>query len=120
MKKVAFMSLVLVLLAMPLLVGFRAEAAQVELEVLNPQGVIDPPKTIKLSPRLDTLNGKMVMLYTNGKSTTGEFFDEVERLLKKSYPTVTIVRQGGAFFPGKKRAKEFAQQVDALIYGNGD
>jgi hypothetical protein len=101
--------------------GPPSHAKKVKFEVLNPRGEIDPPPTLGISPRLDTLEGKTIGLYWNAKPTGVFFFDHVEELLKERYNNnITIVRYGGAFNCGEARAKEIAQEVDAVIYGHGD
>jgi hypothetical protein len=100
--------------------GAAQTGGSVTLDLVNPRGVLNVP-TKGPSPRLDTLDGKKILLYTNGKATTYLFQDEIERLLKERFPKITVIREGGHFNPGWDRAKEMkAQGVDGVIYGNSD
>jgi hypothetical protein len=47
--------------------------ATTTLEVLNPRGEVDPPKTLGISPRVATLAGKRIGLYDNGKDGFTDF-----------------------------------------------
>jgi len=98
----------------------EASFAQVTLEVLNPRGEIDPPKTLGISPRVSDLAGKTIGLYDNGKDGFAAFLDVTERLLKERYPTITIKRYRGAFDLGDPIAETMAKEVDTFIYGSGD
>jgi hypothetical protein len=90
------------------------------LEVLNPRGEVDPPKTLGISPRVTTLEGKRIGLYDNGKEGFADFLNVIEKLLKEKYPTATIVRFNGAFDCGDALAAKIAKSVDTVIYGSGD
>ena len=90
------------------------------LEVLNPRGEVDPPKTLGISPRVTTLAGKRIGLYDNGKEGFAAFLDVIEKLLKEKYPTATIVRFNGAFDCGDALAAKIARSVDTVLYGSGD
>lgn len=66
---------------------------QVLLEVLNPRAVLPSIPAIGLiAPRLDSLEGKRILL-SGGKPDAIVFFDALEELLKERFPTLTIVRQ---------------------------
>jgi hypothetical protein len=90
------------------------------LEVLNPRGEVDPPKTLGISPRVTTLEGKRIGLYDNGKEGFADFLNVIEKLLKEKYPTATVVRFGGAFDCGDPLAAKIAKSVDTVLYGSGD
>ncbi len=105
--------------------GFGQEAsrpvnAPVILEVLNPRGEIEPPPVAGISPRVQKLDSKKIGLYDNGKAGFAEFLDEIERLLKEKYPTITVLRYNGAFDIGDVLARKVASEVDAFIYGSAD
>ena len=102
-----------------------AASAQVNLEVLNPRGVVPPPPVMGIRPRLSDLAGKKVALCENGKLGANVFFDAVEEALKQKYPTITILRmpkpQGSRFaFDAKEWYQEVAQKSDAFLFGMGD
>jgi len=112
-----------VLLAGGLLLA-RTASAQVTLEVMNPRGEIPPPKTLGISPRGGSLDGKKIVLIDNGKFGASNFLDVLADLLKQKYPTVTVV-----MYP-KPAAQTITdlpkwypmvkQQGDLFIFGVGD
>ena len=90
------------------------------LEVLNPRGEVDPPKTLGISPRVASLAGKRIGLYDNGKEGFADFLNVIEKLLKDKYPTATVVRFNGGFDCGDALAAKMAKSIDTVIYGSGD
>ena len=94
--------------------------AQVSLELLNPRGEVEPPPTLAPAPRVTDLAGKKIGLYWNGKIGTDVFFDVVEELLKKKFPTATVLRYSGAFDLGGTIAAKMAKECNTFIYGVGD
>jgi len=99
-------------------------AAQVTLEVMNPRGEIPPPKTLGISPRGGSLDGKKIVLIDNGKYGASNFLDALADKLKQKYPTATIV-----MYP-KPAAQTITdlpqwyptvkQQGDLFVFGVGD
>jgi hypothetical protein len=94
--------------------------ATTTLELLNPRGVIQPPKTVGLAPRVTSLAGKTIGLYSIGKQGYAEFLDVLENLLKQKYPTLTVKRYTGSFDLGDKLAATIAKEFDTFIYGSAD
>jgi hypothetical protein len=92
----------------------------VTIEVLSPRGEIDPPETVSISPRLNSLAGKTIGLYDIGKEGFSAYLDVTEQLFKQKYPNTIIKRYSGAFDIGTKLADKVAKEVDAVIYGSGD
>lgn len=95
---------------------------KVTLELLNPMGVIEPPKTLALTPRLSDLAGKKIALVPNIKPGAVQLFDVLEGLLKQKYPGITVLR-----YPARplreERAEEFqqvAKDCDAFVHAIGD
>ena len=69
-----------------------AQDNKITLEVLDPRGVLVSPKVTGLSnPRVSDLNGKKIALLSE-KPDSVLFFNSIEKLLKKAYPTATILR----------------------------
>ena len=68
-----------------------AASAQVTLEVMNPRGEIPPPKTLGISPRGGSLDGKKIVLIDNGKYGASNFLDALADKLKQKYPAATVV-----------------------------
>jgi hypothetical protein len=99
-------------------------AAQVTLEVMNPRGEIPPPKTLGISPRVGTLDGKKIVLVDNGKYGAGNFLDALADKIKEKYPKATVV-----MYP-KPAAQTITnlpkwyptvkQQGDMFVFGVGD
>ncbi len=66
--------------------------SKVTLEILTPKGVLVSPEVEGLKvPRVADLNGKTIGLLSE-KPDSQLFFNTMERLLKKAYPTATILR----------------------------
>ena len=72
----------------------KTETSQKEvmIEVLDPRGKLVSPEVAGLSnPRINDLNGKKIALMAD-KPDAILFFNSLEKLLKKAYPTSTILR----------------------------
>jgi len=123
MKRNTHWLLLAVLLAGGLFLSQTA-SAQVTLEVMNPRGEIPPPKTLGISPRGASLDGKKIVLIDNGKFGASNFLDALADMLKQKYPTATIV-----MYP-KPAAQTITnlpnwyptvkQQGDLFVFGVGD
>ena len=90
------------------------------LKVLNPRGERDPVPQRGISPRVAKLAGKRIGLYWNGKQDGDYFWDTIEGLLKKKFPTATILRYNGPGDLGESIAAKMAREVDTFMYGVGD
>jgi hypothetical protein len=95
-------------------------ANSVELELLNPRGVIEPKPTFAPSPRVTDLAGKRVGLYWNSKQGMDNFYTVFEELLKKKYPTATTTLLKGAFEIRDEDADAWLPEIDTFVYGVGD
>jgi hypothetical protein len=85
---------------------------QVLLEVLNPRAVLPSIKVSGLiAPRLDSLDGKRILL-AGVKPDSVVFFNALEELLKEKYPTLTVKR--GSLFG---RMIDDTSDFDAWIEG---
>jgi hypothetical protein len=95
---------------------------RVEMEVLSPAGVIDPPPMLGITPRLKTLDGKKLAMIHNNKAGAKEFLIAVEELLKAKYPTATFTHFDTNINLADKPEKyaEMAKSCDAFILGSGD
>jgi hypothetical protein len=101
-----------------------AASAQVRLEVMNPRGEIPPPKTLGISPRGGSLDGKKIVLIDNGKFGASNFLDVLADMLQQKYPTATIVMYPK---PAAETITELPkwyptvkQQGDLFVFGVGD
>jgi hypothetical protein len=90
------------------------------LRVLNPRGERDAMPARGISPRVADLEGKRIGLYWNGKPDGDYFWDTIEGLLKKRFPTSKILRYNGPGDLGDTLAAQIAKEVDTFLYGVGD
>jgi len=60
-------------------------------ELVNPEGVIYI-KPMELAPRINTLEGKTIVLRWNGKHNGNNFLDRVADLLAKEVPTAKVIK----------------------------
>ncbi len=99
-----------------------AAPARVELELLNPKGVIDPPPMLGISPRVATLEGKRIAMIHNNKPGAKTFLDALEELLKAKYPSATFAHFDTTINLADKPEKyaAIADACDAFILGSGD
>jgi hypothetical protein len=96
---------------------------KVTLELLNPMGVIEPPKTIGLTPRIYDLAGKKIVLLHNNKPGAANLYAALEELLKQKYPSITISREykaGSTTEPREEEFQKIAKECDAFIFAIGD
>jgi predicted GTPase len=116
------------LLAFALVVGSLCvagtAAAQVTIEVMNPRGEIPPPKTLGISPRGGSLDGKKIVLIDNGKYGASNFLDVLAAMLKEKYPTATVVMYpkpaAQTITDLPKWYPTVKQQGDLFVFGVGD
>jgi hypothetical protein len=99
-------------------------SAQVTIEVMNPRGEIPPPKTLGISPRGGSLDGKKIVLIDNGKYGASNFLDVLAAMLKQKYPTATIVMYpkpaAQTITDLPKWYPTVKQQGDLFVFGVGD
>jgi hypothetical protein len=93
---------------------------QVEIDVLNPRGVIESSPVYAPVRRVDNLAGKIVGLYSNGKDGVERFYKVFTELLKNKYPTAKTIYLSGDYLINDKDANEWVSQIDTFIYGVGD
>jgi len=101
-----------------------AKPERITLEVMNPMGVIEPPATLGISPRVGDLAGKRIALMHNNKPGASNLLDALEKLLSKRYPTANFVRgyETDPVMPPKDpdMYKKAAAKCDTLIFAMGD
>ena len=99
-------------------------SAQVTLEVMNPRGEIPPPKTLGISPRGGSLDGKKIVLIDNGKYGASNFLDVLADMIKQKYPTATVVMYpkpaAQTITDLPKWYPTVKQQGDLFVFGVGD
>ena len=88
------------------------------LEVLNPRGVLQPVSVTGLSnPRVADLSGKTIALLSE-KPESLNFFDALEDLFKRRYPTATILRFDSPANPTRPdNTAEVAAACDVWLQG---
>ncbi|MGD0659465.1 MAG: hypothetical protein ABSD38_15490 [Syntrophorhabdales bacterium] len=96
------------------------ETAGLTLQVLNPRGERDPSAARGISPRLSSLEGKKIGMYWNGKPDGDYYWDTIEGMLKREFPSVTVLRYNGPGDLGEAFATQVAKEIDAFFYGVGD
>ena len=103
------------------------EPSECQYEVLSPWAEVDPIPVRGISPRVNTLEGKMIGLYTNVKRAAKPIQEEVERRLKERFPD----SKTSMFFSdlmnhmeietaNKDRFTAWAKEMDAVIAAVGD
>ncbi len=99
-----------------------AAAGGVELDLLNPKGVVNPPPMLGIAPRVANLDGKKIGMIHNNKPGAKTFLDAVEELLKAKYPSATFVHFDTNINLADKPEKyaAMAKACDAFILGSGD
>ena len=99
-------------------------SSQVTLEVMNPRGEIPPPKTLGISPRIGTLDGKKIVLVDNGKYGASNFLDALADKIKEKYPKATVVMYpkpaAQTITDLPKWYPTVKQQGDMFVFGVGD
>jgi len=101
-----------------------AASAQVTLEVMNPRGEIPPPKTLGISARGGSLDGKKIVLIDNGKYGASNFLDVLADMIKAKYPSATVVMDpkpaAQTITDLPKWYPTVKQQGDLFVFGVGD
>ena len=99
-------------------------------EVINPAGTIEI-KTAKLAPRLDTLEGKTILLRWNFKHNGNHYLDRISELLAEKVPSAKVIKiyemdrstinQSGSIDDSARLAKGIAAlKPDLVIGAHGD
>ena len=89
-----------------------------------PRGEIPPPKTLGISARGSSLDGKKIVLIDNGKYGASNFLDALADKLKQKYPSATIVMDpkpaAQTITDLPKWYPTVKQQGDLFVFGVGD
>lgn len=97
----------------------------VNLEVLNPRGVVSEIKELAMATRTETLDGKVVGLFWSGKPGGDILLARTGELLQERFKGVRLIK----YFPGKldvtKGAdpltlKKVAEECDVVVNGQLD
>ncbi len=92
----------------------------IQLEVVNPRGVVAPPPIIAPAPRLEKLSGKVIGLYSNSKPGMDNFYTAIAQILQKKYPAVTTTVLKGGFEIRDEDVPGWLSQIDTFVYAVGD
>lgn len=98
-----------------------------DYEVMSPWAEADPVPARGITPRLNSLDGRKIGLFANGKRAAVPILDAVDRELKARYPTVTtdlyrctVFNTPEALTEGKARFEAWVQSMDAVVLSVGD
>ncbi len=92
------------------------------IELMDPRG-IPQVGTSAISPRLDSLSGKMIGLLNNGKPNFDLFLADLEHLLCAEYPSVQVIHRMKPVVPRpvpEEMLAELAEKCHAVVTGIGD
>jgi hypothetical protein len=74
-----------------------------------------------LAPRLDSLDGKVIGLYNNGKPNAARLLDLIGDELRARYPLTGVERGVYSVSHGMRREEwSGIERCDAIILANGD
>jgi hypothetical protein len=98
----------------------------------NPWAIHDPEKqprdtmealsALKMAPRLDSLEGKIVYLVNTGFAGSKEFMEEVQDWFTRNKPkvkTVLVHKKTSMFSQEPELWKEIKEKGDAVVFGVG-
>ena len=93
-------------------------------EVLNPRGIMTPPKLTPLVNRLQDLNGKTIyVINVTRKVQSEEVLEGIAHLLRERFPkakVVHVLRKLNYHLDEPELWNEVAEKGDAAILGPGD
>jgi hypothetical protein len=67
------------------------KTGEAKVETLNPKGMPASIELIPMAPRLDTLDGKMIYLVSDGFAGADRFLNQIAIWFSKNMPNVTTV-----------------------------
>ncbi len=114
--KVLWAVTVLSLLAVPV-VSFSKEAVQ-DWEIINPEGTIKI-EPMEINPHPASLEGKTILLRSNGKHNADNFLARVAELLQKEVKGVKVIKswevapETNTISQNPDKSKQFAQTLKA-------
>jgi hypothetical protein len=99
-------------------------------EIVNPAGTIEI-KVANLAPRLDTLEGKTILLRWNFKHNGNHYLDRISELLAEKVPSAKMIKiyemdrstinQSGSIEDSARLAKRISElKPDLVIGAHGD
>jgi hypothetical protein len=88
----------------------------------QPRDTAEALSTLKMAPRLDTLDDKTVYLVNTGFAGGKEFIEEVDSWFKRHKPavkTVVVNKKTGIFTDEPELWAEIKKNSDAVVFGVG-
>ncbi|MCJ7605690.1 MAG: hypothetical protein MUO19_06620 [Dehalococcoidales bacterium] len=89
---------------------------------VQPKNTRESMESLKMAPRLDTLEGKTVYLVNTGFAGGKEFMEEVQNWFTRSQPSVKTElrhKQTSMFSDEPELWKEIKENGDAVVFGVG-
>jgi hypothetical protein len=107
--------------------SFAKDSSECQYEVLSPWAEVDPIAVRGISPRVKTLEGKKIGLYTNVKRAAKPIQAVVEKRLKERFPDCEtnifysdLMNHMEIETGNKDRFTAWAKEMDAVIAAFGD
>lgn len=107
--------------------SFAKDPSECQYEVLSPWAEVDPIPVRGISPRVNTLEGKKIGLYTNVKRAAKPIQAVVEKRLKERFPDCEtsifysdLMNHMEIETKNKDRFTVWAKEMDAVIAAVGD
>ena len=98
-----------------------------DYEVLSPWPAADPVPARGITPRLDSMAGKTIGLFANGKRAAVPMLEALERELKAKFPTLKTSWYKCSVFNtpeiltfGREKFEAWVRGVDAVALTVGD
>ncbi|GAX90126.1 hypothetical protein EFBL_1752 [Effusibacillus lacus] len=92
------------------------------IEIYIPTGVVET-ELKQLSPRLDTLDGKVMGLLDNGKWNANKLLSEVQTILKEQFDIKEVIKWKKPNFSApanRDMREEIARKCDFVVSAIGD
>jgi hypothetical protein len=106
--------------------GRRGEPNSHMMAIFNPDTqptmTIDELVSIRMAPRLDSLDNKTIYLVNTGFAGSAEFLEEVRDWFGRNMPsvkTVLIAKEGNMFSDSPDLWVELKKKGDAVVFGVG-
>jgi hypothetical protein len=105
--------------------GSRGEPGSHIMAIFDPKTQPTVPRdklaSLRMAPRLDTLDNKTIYLVNTGFAGSKEFFEEVQAWFSKNMPSVKTVLHDkqGMFSDSPELWPELKKKADGVVFGVG-